>query len=219
MPLIDSDLHLLPMIAQSTPDIAPVGPESWKALRVPGERSGLLLYTSGNMDATKTRYPGVLWCPGSNGRATPRPILPNSGKVALCFGMMASTDTLDNANVIETDLLIVTGGMKYNCSGQRHVSDGQIDIGNWTNTGIKVGAIVPNHRYEVRWSYSFDTAKHVCSVLSYEADGALFPITLPPMSATPSNWQEGAYLQLQLGSLPKCQEWSVLFDSVRLVWE
>lgn len=218
MPIQDTALHLLPMTAQSSADIAPVAPMGHNALIVPGEKPSLLLRTFGNADPGKARYPGVLFAPGVNGKATPRPILPNTGNLSLLLGMTVSPEALTSANVIETDILIVTGGFKFNLSAQRHIATGQLDIGNWTDTGVRVGQIVPNHLYSVRWNYAFDTVKHVCSVLSYEADGALFPITLPPVPATPCNWLEGAYLQLQLGSLPRCNEWSVLIDQADMIW-
>ena len=77
--MTDLNIQLEPMHAQATPDIAPVAPEDFGALIVPGS-SGLLLWTSGSADPAGKKYPGVLWTTGANGKTIPRPIPPNTGK-------------------------------------------------------------------------------------------------------------------------------------------
>lgn len=205
--------------AQTTRDIAPVAPESYRVDAIPGKHPSWLFQTAGTLDPAKKLYPGVLFAPGANSKATPLPIPPNSGPVSLRFDMWPD-EGVDTANVFESDLLIVTGGFKYNLSGQRHAVSGQIDIGNWTDTGIEAGPMEPNEKCTIRWDYAFDTAKKVCSVRHYAADESIYaiPASLQNMAALPCNWEEGAYIQIQLGSLPSGAPWSMRLGRIRLEW-
>ena len=116
-------------------------------------------------------------------------------------------------------MLVVQNALKFNLSGQRHIATGQIDIGNWTDTGIRAGALAPNVKHKVRWQYGL-SAKN-CSVLTYTCDGVTYPIPvkLQNMPATPTNWATGVYIQIQMGSLPNATPWAEQITDLRLEWD
>jgi hypothetical protein len=202
--------------------IGGVPPLAYGSRLVPAKKTTLLCWTSGNSQPGS--YPAVEFYPAQagvlNGVAEPRQIPVNTGNVSLSYGLDIDAGTPTNANVIETDLLIVTGGMKYNLSGQRHVATGQIDIGNWTSTGLLLGALKPNVQHKVKWAYSFNLTAKTCSVVSYECDKMVsqVPTSLGNMPATASNWTPGVYVQVQLGSLPAGAPWSILVSNLKISW-
>lgn len=223
--VVQLGIEKLSYIAQTTSDIAPVAPANYGAIRVPGS-GALLLATYGTADPKKEKYPGVLFCPGENGKAKPQPIGKNTGNAAFMYDMTVGPEALINGSVIETDFYIVTGGYRYEMTSlQRHIQKtaggvGQLDIGNWTNTKLYAGALVADHTYPVRIAYFWDLTKHLCSVLSYSDGGTLLtiPAALQNMAGTPSNWAEGAYIQLQLGSIQNPGEWSIMYDNIEIEW-
>ena len=129
---------------------------------------------------------------------------------------------LASGNVIETDLLVVTGGFMYALTLQRHIADGRIDVGpqngGWVDTGLRMGKLMAGHPYRVRWECTFGAQK--CSALSYQ-DGIqakTLPAQFSGMEAKACNWLEGAYIQIQPGSMPVSGLWSLLMDNVRVEW-
>ena len=207
--------------------VTPIGgvpPLESNCVSVPGKDASWVFSTSGNSQPSPKNYPAVEFYPSSsavfNGTAIPFPISQNTGNVSFEYDLTIDENTTANANVIETDLLIVTGGMKYNLSGQRHVATGQIDIGNWTPTTLLLGALTANVKHRVKWTYSFDVTEKTCSVLSYECDEVVNPITTTlNMPAIDCNWPEGVYVQVQLGSLPAGLSWSIKIGSTpEIAW-
>jgi hypothetical protein len=163
-------------------------------------------------------YPAV--SAASDATALGRAIPTNTGHLQFCFDQWVNEGAALGANVYETDAILVLGGFKYNLSGQRHNATGEIDDGNWTDTGLRVGLLTPNIKHRIKWTYTFDTTKKVCSVYSYECDGAAWEIAakFQNISATPCDWTPGAYIQIQLGSLPIGLPWAMRIGSPRLKW-
>jgi hypothetical protein len=206
------------LIAQTGPTIAPVAPASFSVTPIPGKRPGWLFETSGTMDPAKAKYPGVLFSPGAAGKSVPLPIPPNTGYLALCFDLWQSASMQAAANARETDVLVVRDGLKFNLSGQVVIPTGAIEIGNWTDTQLRAFPLSPNRRHKIKWTYSITPT--ACSVLSYEQDGSVYqvPAKYGGMAATPCNWLPGAYIQIQLGSLPAGLPWSQRLGRIRLKW-
>lgn len=212
----DTNLQALPGQYRTNAQV-PIGgvpPSSCFMAIIPGRHQALLLTTEGNSQAGK--YPAAMWSP-----LVPRPILPNLGNLAMSYKFALGSD-LAGMNVFETDVKLVQNcadGQKReaNLSLQRHAVTGQIDIGNWTDTGLRMGPVTPDDEHDVTISYSFDIVKNVCSVLSYACDGIVKRITAN-MSMTPSTWLAGAYVQVQLGSMPNGLAWAVKLHDLDLAW-
>jgi hypothetical protein len=194
-------------IGQTGLNIAPAAPAAYSIVPVPSKMAAWLLSTIGSSDPAKKAYPGVLFCPGANGVAIPRPILPNTGNLTMGFDLWIDQATLTAGNSIETDVLIVQNGLKFAMPAQR-LTNGQLQVGGWTNVGSPLGALTPYNRYRIAWTYSFSLTAKTCSILFYECNGAFTAIesTFP---ATPCDWAEGAYMQFQMGSLPAGLPWNI----------
>ncbi len=210
-------------------NIGGVDPAAYGIQPLPAPVPSWLAWTSGTTKAGG--YPAVEFYPAAspsrNAKALPRPILPNSGNLALSFSAMLSASAAQGGNVFETDILLVAEDRKHNLSGQRHIQKdakglyGQIDIGNWTDTGLRAGPFRPSIAHPIRWVYSFDLAAGKCSVISYSADGQVLevPAALGGMPAEPCSWPEGVYIQLpQLGSLPSAEPWCAIISEPQLEW-
>ena len=208
--------------------IGGVDPASYNAWSVPGHEGGLLLNTDGTTQPGQ--YPAFMWYP-----ATPRPILPNTGKVRFSLD-----STLGGAgwNATESDLILVIKGadsltFKYNLSFQFNHSLRAAQIadknGNWIS-------VLPNPQLPIVqsgqiwkrliWS-SFDTVGHTWSVEEVELicqeidfhEVIYVPAGLQNVPASQSNWEVGAYAQLQMSSLPAATPWSWFVQRMRIAWE
>ncbi|HMG85593.1 MAG TPA: hypothetical protein VK574_07610 [Terracidiphilus sp.] len=219
---IDSNLQAIsPFISHVQSDGSQIGgidPLDYGATPIPGMPRALLLRTSGNSDKTGKQYPAWLWS------TAPRPILPNTGRFQMSYDFRIGGN-LQGANVFETDTILIAvcaDGVKrkFNLSLQRHIATGQIDIGNWTDTTLRAGALSQNTKHKVVIYYSFDLTKNVCSVLAYSCDGIpqSVPANLQNMPATQSTWAVGAIPQVQLGSLPNGLPWQVKLSKLRYRW-
>lgn len=210
-------------VQSQTINIGGVPPTNYGWQAVPSHRPSWLFWTGGSSAPSPNNYPAVEFYPAGsaalNSTALGRAILPNTGNLAFSFDCWLLRSAQSLAHVIESDVILVIGGMKYNLSGQRHIDTGQIDIGDWSDTGIRTGVLTPNERHEVKWTYSFDVTKKVCSVVSYQCDSTLSMVGSPRnMPATACNWPDGAYIQFQLGSLPAGGAWAERIDDVELTW-
>ena len=201
-------------------NIGGMPPVWWSGTPIPGKHRSWLFETSGSTDKTGKGFPAVEFYPAkssfANDTAIGRPILPNSGNLQLCFDLLIDDRAVAAAHVFETDIILVISGLKYNFSGQRHNVTGQIDIGNWTDTGLRLGMLTPNRRHKVKWTYGF--GKEMWWVVSYECDSIVSPINSKPTSATTCNWPDGAYNQFQLGSLPGGLPWAMRIGRPRHNW-
>ncbi len=197
--------------------IGGVDPASYSAKSVIGKKNALLLSTSGTTQLGK--YPAFMWY------CAPRAVPPNTGRLTMKYKFKVRGG-LVGINVFETDTILIlkcADGVvrKFNLSLQRHAANGQIDIGNWTDSGIRMTPLALNFTYKISVAYSFDVVKNVCSVLSYadNVSGAkAVPAALQNMPATPSNWAVGAIPQVQLGSLPSAQPWQVKIWDHQYIW-
>lgn len=209
--MTDPALELLPWFAQTGADIAPCAPLAYSASLVPGKRPSLLLESAGSADPTGKLYPGVLWAPGSAGKAAPRPTAPYTGNVAFDFEFMVDSATVAGGNTLETDAVFVKNGLKYNGSFQRKIGSGELDIGGWTKTGLSAGEIAPDvwHPASTVWFLN-ETAKTLAFV-AYVCDGVTYPAPagLASIAATACDWIDTVdgsagvvYNQLQHNLLP-----------------
>lgn len=217
---VDSQIQLQPFLVHPwQADIAPCAPQyaGWKT--IPGSHN-VLAFTEGTTDPEAKKYPGVLFSPAEGGHVAPRAIGENTGHCSLSVGFTIGADGIANGNVFETDLILVTNGLKFNLSGQRHIADGRIDIGNWTDTTLRAGAIQADRFYVALWTYSFNVKGKTCSVASYSDTSfmGIVPGKCADMPATPCDWKEGAYLQIQLGSKPAGLPWQVRIGDISLRW-
>lgn len=218
---IDPKIHLIePPIIHVQSDgsnIGGVDPAKYGYQIVPDAvNQGLLLYTSGTTQQGK--YPAMEWS------AHPRPIKSTSGNFSMSYSAVFGGD-LRGMNVFETDTILISQcadgkRRKFNLSLQRHVSTGQIDIDNWTNTKVLTGPLELEKNYDVRIDYAWNSIKNICSVLAYECNGVKYdiPTALHNMAATESNWAIGAIPQIQLGSLPSAQPWNVKITKLEYWW-
>lgn len=193
--------------------IGGVAPQSYGMQIIPGTDESLLLWTEGNNGGPQD-YPAVMWNP-----VTPRPILPNTGNLKMSYTMTLGGNLL-GANVFETDTLIVVNGMKFNLSGQYRQSSGFMVVnaaGGWVDTGITFGPLLTDIPYAVEWEYQFASESSVIAI-SVNNDRLLVPATLQNIAAQASNWTPGAYPQIQLGSVPSAQAWSMKIDDLMYEW-
>lgn len=218
---IDSGILRSPLSTHVQSDGSNIGgcdPASYGFVSLPGPDGGVYMHSQGT---TKPGgYPAWMLYPTQL-----RPVLPNTGNLEFSFDLIVDEANSTAANVRETDVILVTGGYKYNFSGQQNITEGgMIQIadskGNWVDTGIKLGILSPNVRHSLSWKYSFDTTKHTGSVVSFALDGVGYsiPTSLQNIPASVCNWTEGAYPQFQMGSLPAGVYWSTILSDVVLTW-
>lgn len=231
--LVDDNIHLLPFFGQSNPSIAPTAPKTSTCELVPGRRKrpALRLAIAGTLDATGTKFPGMLFGPGAGGKSVPRPILANTGNASLEFAYTPDANTLLNGNAEETDVkfyFICPDGTirEANCSLQRIVATGEIDVDSgatpgWVDTKLRIGPLAAYRRHKVRIVYSFDIVAHTFRVVSYACNGVtgLIPTYAAPMPI--GDWLAplplgGAYPQIQPSTTPVGGAVSSDFDYIRL---
>jgi hypothetical protein len=207
--IVDTNIQALPMLSHTQADGSNIGgvpPASYGLQLVPGKHRSLLMWTQGNT-GKPTDYPAWMAYP-----ATPRPILPNTGKLRVEMEY-ALGGNLAGLNAVETDVLIVMNGLKFNRSFQ-YVQGIGFEIadvnGNWLPTGINPGSLVANKRYSVAFDNVFDAK--TSSTTSFERDGVVYfvPVSLQMVPAKPTNWKpDGVYVQMQMSSLPNGLPWSL----------
>ena len=200
------NLELQPMgihVQSDGSQIGGIDPAHYGTIVPPGADKCLILYQSGNTDPTKKAYPAMEVYP-----LTPITIPPNTGNLKLAYDMTVDASTVANANVIETDLIVIAGGMKYNLSGERRVQTGQIDVGalaaGWTDSGVRAGLLAADKPHHVEYTYAFDVAAKTCQTTSYACDENVWPIpATTQIKAEPSTWTNGIILlQIQFGNFP-----------------
>lgn len=221
--LRDTDLQAVtPFITHVQSDgtnIGGIDPKEYGITMIPGKKQAALLRTSGNTDPAGKKYPAWLW--SLHGR----PMLTTSGRFQMRYKFMLGGD-LTGANVFETDTILIAqcadGQVrKFNLSLQRHIASGQVDIGNWTDTGIRMVPLIADEEVDVEIDYAYDLTKNLCSVLRYidNLSGSHPVTTSLNMPATVSTWSKGAIPQIQLGSLPSAQAWQAKVWDLEYVWQ
>lgn len=198
-------------------NIGGVPPQAFSIAPLPGTRPDWLLSTVGNSGKVGD-YPAWMAYP-----KVPRQRLGSRLKLSFYLTMGG---ILAGMNVIETDIILVSSGYKYNGSAQYNLSRGfQIADahGSWVDTGIAPPPYAPavNVRHYFELNYTFDYLNNLLSVTSIGIDSGLpFPVpaVLQNIPAQPSTWLPGVYLQLQMGSTPSAQAWQARFKKIRLSW-
>jgi hypothetical protein len=218
----DTQIQILPAkthVQSDGSNIGGVDPARYGYIVTLGGVSHLLLWTEGTTEAGK--YPAFMWYP-----AELRPILPNTGKVRMSFTAVINGN-MNGFNVRETDLELVIAGFRYNVSAQYNQARGwQIAKanGDWVDTGFYNGPLVAGVPSVVAIDYTFDLKAHTCSVKQITDNGKVFavPAVLQNVPGQASKWSEGAYVQLQAGSMPSAEQWQMLVggdgDGLCLEW-
>lgn len=214
--IIDTQLQALPAKTHVQSDGSDIGgwdPAKYGYEIVPGSQS-LLMWTEGSTKAGT--YPAWMWYPGS-----PRPILAGPTSLRMSAEFMLGGD-LTGLNVRETDVEVVYGGRKYNGSLQFNQSKRlfQIadDTGNWLDVGTVQPRLLTDVPYRLTVDYSFDILAHTMRVGAITQNGVLIATTFV-QAAQPCTWTEGVYVQLQMGSLPSAQKWTMLTSGLQLEWD
>ena len=217
--IVDRDIQLLPMSMHTQAD-APIGgvpPLIYGMQIVPGKHRSLLLWTAGNSQPkAKEPYPAWMLYPSK-----PRPILPNTGKLRVSM-KYALGGNLAGCNTVETDVLIVQNGLMFNRSFQHVQTKGyQIaDVdGNWVTVASNPAPLVADCEYAVAFDNVFDG--NGSATTSIEQDGVKWKWVVPgvPMiPGKPTTWPTGVYAQVQLGSMPSAEPWSLKIQ-MDLEWQ
>lgn len=217
--IFDTMLQALPgktHVQSDGSNIGGVDPAKYGFQTIPGKKQALLLTTEGTTKAGE--YPAFMWYP-----ASPRPILGDVSKLELRMTYVLGGN-LRGCNVIETDTILVMNGLKFNGSAQYNQSLGEFQVtdakGDWVNAGLRYGELETNTRYELRIAYDFDLANKLRSIPAIGLLGGLHlaPADLQKIPATPCDWKPGIYLQIQLGSTPSAEPWSLLVKKAEYVW-
>ncbi len=155
-----------------------------------------------------------------------RPVLPNTGSLALTFSLATDANAPKVAQAIETDTILTVNGWTYNLSAQiNYEEDGMLQVadatGAWLDTGEKPGKLTPNVRYKYAIEYAFDEVAHTASVLSMNLDGVDFPVpaSLHNAAAKQLGWADGAIFQVQLDLGASGGAYSVEVGDVNYVWQ
>lgn len=178
------------------------------------------MYSEGNSqpNANPPQYPAWMWYP-----TTPRTILPNTGNLKLSYEFSLYGSAY---NAFETDTILVIAGKKYNLSGQ-YLSGTGFQIakqnGDWVGVGFNpIAQLLDSGKHRTTFTYSFNLAKGTSSVTAIQLDSTVFevPTALVPQNipAQPSDWLEGAYLQLQMSSVPAAPWWMLRIRDVEFEW-
>lgn len=191
--------------------IGGVDPARYGFETVPGKRQALLLTTEGTTKAGA--YPAWMWYP-----ATPRPILGDLTKLELRTTYVLGGD-LRGSNVIETDTRLNgawNGSVQYNQASGFQVADA---TGAWVDTGVNYGPLAVDTEYDVRIAYNFDLANKLTSITAIGIGRMLpVPARLQKVPLLGDAWTPGLYLQIQLGSMPSAQPWSLKIKRARYLW-
>jgi hypothetical protein len=197
--------------------IGGVDPETYGYSIVPGSKPSLLMSMEGN--TAPPGFPAWMAYPAS---PIQLPAAEPTMNIELSFSLWVDSNTKTAANVIETDTVFVIKGAdgktySYNGSAQVIIASGLLEVGSdgagWQSTGIRIPAFTPNVKHKIRISYQINTVTHLISVVSYAVDDVVYavPVANQNVVATVSTWTLGAYLQLQQGSLPAGNPWTLRF--------
>lgn len=154
-----------------------------------------------------------------------RPIMPNTGKLALQFELRTDEDTTINAQALEFDTRLAIGKFGYNFSSQFNYQKGGVwqafikDRG-WVDTPFKPGKFSPDQWYPIRFDYSFDTAKKLFSFISVAVGVTPFilPIQFHNLAATPLAWVDSCNLQMQLDLAYKGGSYRTRVRRISYLW-
>src|ERR1700733_11113999 len=150
-----SDAVWLTHVQSDGSQIGGCDPLKYGVQPIPGKRLSLLLSTEGSSDPKGAEYPAFMAYP-----SIPRAIPPNTGNVSQSFKFTVGGN-LAGMNVLETDLLLVIGGWKFNGSCQFVQGKGYeiVDAdGEWQSANVNpIGKLSANLKYEAEITYVFNT--------------------------------------------------------------
>lgn len=137
-----------------------------------------------------------------------RPVLPNTGNLALSFDLMTDSFAPQCAQAIEFDTRVSLAGMNYNFSAQvNYALGGVLQLsdakGNWQDTDFRPGKFLPFVWTPIRMVYQFDTHLQIYATVEVRIGLQRWKsptkIALAPL---PLNWEDSCSLQIQqdLGS-------------------
>ena len=217
--IIDSQIQSLAARTHVQSDGSNIGgfdPSKYGYELIPGLQS-LLMWTEGS--AKSGEYPAWMWYP-----ASVRPIIKNSTKLRM-RGKFTVGGDLTGMNVRETDMLLVFAGYKYNGSLQFNKTSGYFQIadanGSWHDVGAQQPELVADEEHDLAIEYAFDFTQRTISPLVITDNYAtvVVPAAQQNVLAQPCNWTPGVYVQLQMGSLPSAQKWTMAVSDLQLEWE
>ena len=133
----------------------------------------------------------------------PRPILSTTGQLQLSLTLTPDANCATDAQCIEIDTIISSGGYNYNGSCQlNYAAGGHFQIvnaaGAWVDCGFNPG-ILSAAPHSLIFTYAYDTTAKTFSFVSIELDGVVHAIsgTLQNVPAAAMGWATGVILQLQ----------------------
>ena len=153
------------------------------------------------------------------------PVLPNTGNLQLDFNLTVDEKAAQYAQAIEIDTILCIAGLKYNFSFQVNYAEGgegQIvsKTGAWVNLGDGAAKLMPGIAHHFTLRYAFDTTQHLYSFAWIEIDGATYAIAdaLKNLPAVPTDWKDGAMLQVQQDLNALAGGFSMTLDNMQYTW-
>lgn len=218
--IIDSNLQSLPGWGTHTQadgsNIGGVPPKSYGFIQSPaGSPGAMLFYTSGStVPGGYADWEAYL----------ARPILPNKGNLAYSLFLSVDQNAANAAQAIETDVILWTGGYKYNFSLQNNYAEGgHIQIANasggWVDTGFNPGKYALDT--EISFEAAFNLATKTGGIRSISLDGQIFTVPAPlnNIAASKTPWPgEGVFVQIQLDLTAAAGAYSILINNAQLAW-
>jgi hypothetical protein len=154
-----------------------------------------------------------------------RPIMQNTGKLALMFEFMTDINAPSVAQALEFDTRISIGGFNYNFSSQfNYIKGGLWQISgqdaSWQDTEFNPGIFEPNVWHPVRFEYSFDVIGHVYSFISVSIGTKRYmvPETMQNLRAPNKRWTDLCGLQVQQDLNKKGGSFSEYLHGIRYIW-
>lgn len=218
MQTVYKDIQLLPSLSHVQSDGSGIGGVDPAAYSSEVLKTSLFMYTSG---AKTPGYPAWMWYP-----ATPLPLVAGAVNVNLEIEFIIG-GTISSLNAIETDVLIVTPNaagvmQKFNRSAQFVQGKGfQVAAadGSWVETGINPGPLQAYSTHRLEYEHTFSTSQDVSSTvaLSFNGVSSLVPEALQNVASAATNWSPaGIYIQLQQGSLPAAEPWTLKIKKLKV---
>ena len=133
------------------------------------------------------------------------PLQPNVQNLSLQFELCLDGVAAYCAQALEFDTRVSIAGWNYNFSSQINYEEvGMLQIvnaaGKWIDTG-GVPGILPAHTWiPFKYTYTFDTTKHVFSLVAATINGNAYtiPSALKNVAASTLDWADSCSLQVQL---------------------
>lgn len=179
--LVDTQLETTPVTVVTGPSINPIPPTIYTPVAA---SDGIHTYIGG------PAMSGALW-------KLSRPLLANKGLLNYSFSLLLDAALIQQARALEFDCRVTdANGWTYPLDAQFNLATGWFQVA----TGVAANKIVWQNAVQmdlitgepfINLTYSFDTVKHICSVLGVSMVGGLIP--------TPSALQNQPAVQIGWG--------------------